>query len=197
LLVEGVGQAAVAGVAGQHRPGLPGGSGDRGHPGVVLTGPGVGVAVGVIAELGKHPGTEDLSEPGLAAVDLNVRVPAKTRLHLTFQHVGLAGQLGDHRKQCLRGGGVGTNHTGTGRQLLGAQPGNDVSGPGGDVALASGPPQRRADLVHAQPGALLRGGGQSQHGQRVTPGQIGTEHGQCAGVVLTQHRAQRVGLTLT
>jgi hypothetical protein len=102
-------------VAGQHGPRLPGRAGDRGHPGVVLAGPGVGVAVGVITELGKHPGTEDLSEPRLAQVDLNVRVPAKTRLHLTFQHLGLTGQLGDHRKQCLRGGGVGADHARPGR----------------------------------------------------------------------------------
>jgi hypothetical protein len=78
LLIERVGEAPVAGVAGQHGPGLPGGAGDRGHAGVVLARSGVAVAVGIVAELGKHPGTEDLPEPGLAQVDLSVRVPAKT-----------------------------------------------------------------------------------------------------------------------
>ena len=58
---------------------------------------------------------ENRPEPGLAQVDLNVRVPAKTRLHLTFQHLGLTGQLSDHRQQCLRGGGVGADHARPGR----------------------------------------------------------------------------------
>jgi hypothetical protein len=35
------------------------------------------VAVRVITELTEHPGAEDLSQPGLGPVDLNVRVPAK------------------------------------------------------------------------------------------------------------------------
>ena len=45
------------------------------------------------SELGQHPGAEDHPEAGLAAVDLNVRVPAKTLLHLPGQHLGLR----DHR----------------------------------------------------------------------------------------------------
>jgi hypothetical protein len=67
--------------------------------------------VGVITELGQHPGTENRPEPRLTPVDLNVRVPAKTRLHLALQHQGLAGQLADHRKQRLRSRGVSTHHT--------------------------------------------------------------------------------------
>ena len=43
----------------------------------------------VVAELCEHPGTEDDTEAGLAAVDLNVRVLAKTLLHLPGQHLGL------------------------------------------------------------------------------------------------------------
>jgi hypothetical protein len=62
--------------------------------------------------------------------------------------------------------------------------------------LASRAPQRRTDLVLTQPGALLRGRGQGQHRERITPGQIGTEHRQRAGVVLAQQRTQRVGLAL-
>ncbi len=43
-----------------------------GGTGVVLTRPGVGVAVGVVPELGEHPGTEDGSQTGLGQNDLSV-----------------------------------------------------------------------------------------------------------------------------
>ena len=70
------------GRSGPARPVLrAGGAGDRGGAGVVLAGLGVGVAVRVVAELGQHPGAEDRSQPGLAGVDLSVRVPAKTLGH--------------------------------------------------------------------------------------------------------------------
>lgn len=62
------------------------GAGDRGATGVVLPGAGTLVAVGVVAELAEYPGAEDLTEAGLAPVDLRVRVPAKTRLDLPLQH---------------------------------------------------------------------------------------------------------------
>src|SRR5829696_7668961 len=78
LLVEGVGETPVPGPAGQHDAFGAGSLGDRRHAGVVLPGPGVGVAVGVIPHLGEHPGGEDRPEPGLAQVDLSVRVLAKT-----------------------------------------------------------------------------------------------------------------------
>ena len=57
---------------------------------------GVDVAVGVVAELGEHPGTEDDTEAGLAAVDLSVRVLAKTLLHLPGQYLGLGCHRGQH-----------------------------------------------------------------------------------------------------
>ena len=64
-------------VAGQDELLLAGLAGDRAGAGVVLAGLGVGVAVGVVAELGEHPGAEDDAEAGLAEVDLSVRVLAK------------------------------------------------------------------------------------------------------------------------
>jgi hypothetical protein len=64
--VQRVGQAPVAGVAGQDDLLCSGRSGDRGLAGVVLAGFRVGVAVGVVAELGEHPGAEDHTEAGLA-----------------------------------------------------------------------------------------------------------------------------------
>ena len=58
---------------------------------------GVDVAAGVVAELGQHPGTEDESEAGLAAVDFSVRVLAKTLFHLPGQYLGLGCHGGQHR----------------------------------------------------------------------------------------------------
>ena len=66
----------------ENHPFGPGGFGDRRHTGVVLSCFGFGVAAWVVAELGKHSGAEDESEAGLAAVDLSVRMLAKTLLHL-------------------------------------------------------------------------------------------------------------------
>ena len=51
----------------------------------------------VVAELGEHPGAEDVSQAGLGQVDLSVRVPAKIRLHLALQGLDLLVQHGDHR----------------------------------------------------------------------------------------------------
>ena len=58
---------------------------DRGAAGVVLAGSCALVAVGVVAELAEHPGAEDLTEPGLAAVDLSVGVATKMGVHLPLQ----------------------------------------------------------------------------------------------------------------
>jgi len=80
LLVERVGASSVPGVAGQHDSSGAGGFGDRCHPGVVLPRAWIGVAVGVVSELGKHRGGEELPEPGLAQVDLSVRVLPKPTL---------------------------------------------------------------------------------------------------------------------
>jgi hypothetical protein len=75
-----VAEAAVAGEPGQDNPFGAGGFGDRRHTGVVLPRFGVDVAAWVVAELGKHPGTEDDTEARLAAVDLNVWVLTKTEV---------------------------------------------------------------------------------------------------------------------
>src|SRR6266487_6965760 len=82
LLVQGVGEPIVACVAGQHDLLLARCLGDWAGPGIVLAGPRTGVAVGIVAELAKHPGGEDIAQPWLAAVDLSVRVPAKIGAHL-------------------------------------------------------------------------------------------------------------------
>src|SRR5664280_3615561 len=51
-------EASVGGVPGQHDALLTRGSGDRALPGVVLACPRIGVAVGVVAELAEHTGTQ-------------------------------------------------------------------------------------------------------------------------------------------
>ena len=63
---------------------------------VVLPGPGVGVSLRVVAELGKRPRTVDLA--GLAQMDLNVRLPAKTGSHLLGEHVHLPTDHGQEHK---------------------------------------------------------------------------------------------------
>jgi hypothetical protein len=83
--VPGVGQPPVAHVAGEDDALGARGAGDRGLSGVVLPGPGPGVAVGVVTELAEYPGAEQVTEAGLAAVDLSVRVPAKMGLDLLPQ----------------------------------------------------------------------------------------------------------------
>src|ERR1700734_1466707 len=54
LSVEGVAESVVVHVPGYHRFAFPGLAGDRAGGGVVLAGLGGGVAVRVVAELGKH-----------------------------------------------------------------------------------------------------------------------------------------------
>ena len=80
--MQGVGQPPVAHGAGQHDALGARGAGDRRGAGVVLPGPGPGVAVGVVTELAEYPGGEQVTEAGLAAVDLRVRVPANMGLDL-------------------------------------------------------------------------------------------------------------------
>jgi hypothetical protein len=84
LAVERVDEPVVVHVAGQYGLLLAGLAGDRAGPGVVFAGSGVGVAGGVVAELGQHPGAEHDAQAGLAEVDLSVRVLAKMRLDLAF-----------------------------------------------------------------------------------------------------------------
>jgi len=55
--MEGVGEAVVAGVAGQYDLLLARGPGDRAGTGVVLARSGICVAMRVVAELAEHPGT--------------------------------------------------------------------------------------------------------------------------------------------
>jgi hypothetical protein len=51
------------------------------------------------AELAEHPGADQVTEAGLAPVDLRVRVPAKTRLDLPLQGHDLGVQCGDRPDQ--------------------------------------------------------------------------------------------------
>ena len=120
--------------------------------GVVLAGLARGVPVGVVAELGEHPGAEDRSQAGLGQVDLSVRVPAKMRLHLPLQGLDLLVEGGDHRDQGPDRGGVGGGDGGRLAQLRAAQRRLDRRGLAGDVA-AAGALERRGDLRAGQPGA--------------------------------------------
>jgi hypothetical protein len=76
-LLEGVGEAPVAGIAGEDDPSGAGGPGDGRGAGVVLACPGVSEPDGRVTELGQDPGTEDDAETGLAGVNLSIRVTAK------------------------------------------------------------------------------------------------------------------------
>jgi hypothetical protein len=76
-LVNGVAEAAVAGVAGEHDRLAAAGAGDRERAGVFPAACGVGVAVWVVSELGEHPCAQHRPAPGLTGVSLGVRVSAK------------------------------------------------------------------------------------------------------------------------
>jgi hypothetical protein len=76
--------------------------------------------MGVVAELAEHPGAEDLTEPGLGAVDLTIRVPAKISLDLALQGGDLAVQDGDHRDHGPDGDRVGAGQDRGLAQRLGA-----------------------------------------------------------------------------
>jgi hypothetical protein len=75
---------------GQFLRGSDHGTGQRAVILTVFARPGVGVAVGVISELGEHPGTKDGSQTGLGQNDLSVRVLTKMRINLLLQGLDLA-----------------------------------------------------------------------------------------------------------
>ena len=181
-------------MAGQHDSFGARGPGDRRHAGVVLPAPGIEVAVGVVAELGQHPGAEDRSEAGLAAVDLNVRVLAKTLLHLPGQYLGLGDHHGQHRDQRRRARRIRGHDTGPGGQLLAAQRGPDLGRGRGDVALPTRLAEQRFDPGLGQPPSLLRRRRGGQDRQRIPISQVGAERHQRGRVVLPQQRPQRVDL---
>src|SRR6188472_1224188 len=64
-------------------------AGDWAGAGIVFATPRVGVAVRVVSELGKHPGTKNGCQAGLAEVDLSVRVLTKMGLDLLLQGLDL------------------------------------------------------------------------------------------------------------
>lgn len=110
LQAEGVDESVVVDEPGVHGFQLAGLAGDGRGAGVVLAGLGVGVAAGGVAELCEHPGAEDRTEAGLAAVDLNVRVQAKSGLDLALEGGDLGVQRGQDRRRGADGGRVGAGH---------------------------------------------------------------------------------------
>src|SRR5512142_1574914 len=82
LGVEGVVAPVVVDEPGRDDLFLPGGPGDRAGGGVVAPGLAVAVAERAVAELCKHPGTEDGTQSWLGQIDLSVRVLAKMLTHL-------------------------------------------------------------------------------------------------------------------
>ena len=99
LHMQRVEEPIVVHEPGRHDPHLPGLAGDRAGPCVVLPGFRAGVAAGRVAELGEHPGAEDLPDARLAEDDLSVRVPTKMGLYLLLEEADLCVQGGQDRYQ--------------------------------------------------------------------------------------------------
>jgi hypothetical protein len=62
--MHGIGDAPVAGVAGEYDPAAAGRAGDRGGAGVVATSLGIDVGVRVVAELTEDPAPSTVPRPG-------------------------------------------------------------------------------------------------------------------------------------
>ena len=86
------GQAPVLDMPVQHNGFLATGAGDRGRAGEGFEPAGIGEAGAVITDLGQHPGTGQVPQPGEAGDDLGVRVLLK---------------MGDRRLGQLVGSGAG------------------------------------------------------------------------------------------
>lgn len=149
-MVEGVGEAFVAGDPCEHDPAFARRAGDRCGSGIVLAGFSIGVAVRVVPEFREHPSAEDQAESGKTAQDFSARVLLKRRGQLGFDEAGLTHEFGGDRN---RGGDAGTERLvdqRQGVQLLGAQRGADLLGAAVQVALPARGAQGRFDLGHAQ-----------------------------------------------
>lgn len=141
---------------GEDDPALTRGFGDRGHPGVVLQGTGIGVPVRVVTELGKHPGTEDHAETGLAQIGLNVRVPAKPAPTCSAN----TSTCRDSSASTATNGNtrLGRHHTSSRGQLLTVQCIHDPLRGGLVAPLPTSFPQHRDHPGHGEPPALIRAG---------------------------------------
>jgi hypothetical protein len=121
-----------------------------GGVGVVFAGFCGGVAVGVIPELGEHPGTRDRSQTGLGGDDLSVGGADPMRINLPLQGLDLLLERGQHRHRGASRRRVGRgDHLGL-TPLLGTQHGLDSGGLLRDSA-APGAGQRGTDLGDRQP----------------------------------------------
>jgi hypothetical protein len=128
----------------------------------------------------------------LAAVDLNVRVQAKTGLDLTLQGFDLLVQDADDRDQGPHGAGVGGRDQWRLTQLFGAQGGHQQGGLGVAVA-AAGAFEDGADLGAGQPGGADWVGGLGQQLQHVRGVKI-VVGDQGGGEKLPKARAQPLAL---
>ena len=191
-------RGAGCGRSGPARPGCAGGFGDRAHAGVVLAGLGVGVAVGVVAELGEHPGAEDRARaragsgrsqrPGAGQ---NPPPPALARTATwaasSAMHRDQRGRRWRRRRSTTPGRAASCSGAQRGLDLLGAR----LRG-----CVAARPGAARRDPRPGQRRPLVGGGGEREHRERVPAGQVVAERRQRGRVELAQHRAQRVGLPL-
>ena len=154
------------------------------------------VAVRVVTELSEHPGAEDVTKSGKAAVGLSVRVLIKMVDQLGLEGGDLCVEHTDHGHQRGRRRPRRRGDRARCIELWRAQGLSYLSRPALEVALPAAPPQRRDHLGLRQPPALCRGGPGGEHRQRVAISEIGAEAGDRARVVLAQRAPEPVDLRL-
>src|SRR6186713_3754855 len=130
-------------------------AGDWAGAGIVFATPRVGVAVRVVSELGKHPGTKNGCQAGLAEVDLSVRVLTKMGLDLLLQGLDLRVQGDQDRYLGTYGRRIGGSDQLRQAQLRTAQCVLDRLRLRCYLA-AAGMLQRGSDLGDGQPGPRRR-----------------------------------------
>ena len=104
LLAQPVAEPLVYLGAGEHDMPLVGCFGHRGGAGEVPARLGVGVAVGVVAEFGEHPGADHDAERGLGSDQLSGRVLAKRSFLLCLRLCDRGDRGGEHTDQREDGG---------------------------------------------------------------------------------------------
>src|SRR4051794_33515165 len=135
--VDGVVEAAVADMAGQHGTVFARRGGQRGGSGGGFSGLGVGVSVRVVPELAKHPGAEDDTKSWQGAVDVGVRVCLKMCREFGFELADLAIEFGDDADRSAGAGPERGSERGGCGELLGAQHFLNLQCAGVEVALSS------------------------------------------------------------